>query len=187
MSIEKIKEIKVENGQKQVPFKVHANTNRAYLSQPKDSVSFTGVSGLIDCSKTMAESLVPSHRKWINWMKSLEWLKGEIGGILITALGTGLVAPIFIAFNPFMRAPKDATEEQKKDVNNTKAYTAMRQPISAILAILFQASVQKYIDKVLDKVFNNSEHSKKVRLNTDQSRLNTDTYIKGLAKEQLAK
>lgn len=185
MSIEKIKEIKVENGQKQVPFKVHANTNRAYLSQPKDSVNFTG-NVIVDCSKTLAESLVPSHRKWINGMKSLEWLKGEIGGILITAMGTGLVAPIFIGFNPFMRAPKDATEEQKKEMTNTKLYTAMRQPISAVLAILFQASVQKYIDKGLDKVFNNPEYSKKVRLNTDQSRLNTDTYIKGLVKDELA-
>ena len=48
-------------------------------------------------------------------MKSLEWLKGEIGGILITAFGTGLVAPIFIGFNPFVKAPKNATPEEKKE------------------------------------------------------------------------
>ena len=58
----------------------------------------------------------------IKFMKKLEWLKGEIGGILITAIGTGLVAPFPIAFNPFVKAPKDATEEQKKDLENTKKY-----------------------------------------------------------------
>ena len=31
---------------------------------------------------------------------SLKWVNGEAGGIIINALGTGLVAPIFIAFNP---------------------------------------------------------------------------------------
>ena len=37
------------------------------------------------------------NKKAINIMNKLTWLKGEIGGILITALGTGAVAPIFIA------------------------------------------------------------------------------------------
>ena len=49
-------------------------------------------------------------------MKKLEWLKGEIGGIIITAIGTGTVAPIFIAFNPFARAPKNATPDEKKKI-----------------------------------------------------------------------
>ncbi|MBQ3819571.1 hypothetical protein II810_03905, partial [bacterium] len=50
-----------------------------------------------------------AQAKTIRYMESLKWLKGEIGGILITAVGTGLVAPIFIGFNPFVKAPKDAT------------------------------------------------------------------------------
>jgi hypothetical protein len=179
MSIEKIKEIKVENGQKQVPFKVHANTNRAYLSQPKDSVSFTGIS--------MAEKEVMNltkQKKAILWMKKQEWLKGEIGGILLTALGTGLVAPVFIGFNPFVKAPKDATQEQKREIVNTKLYTAMRQPISAALAILFQASVQKYIDRGLDAVFNNSERMAQFSEKLDQSYLNTESYVKAKVKDR---
>ena len=50
----------------------------------------------------------------IKVMEKFKWLKGELGGILITALGTGAVAPIFIAFNPFVKAPEGETEEQKK-------------------------------------------------------------------------
>lgn len=126
------------------------------------------------------------HAKTIKHMKSLEWLKGEIGGILITALGTGLVAPIFIGFNPFVKAPKNATPEQKEENKNTKLYTAMRQPISAVLAILFQASVQKYIDKGLDFVFNNPEVSKHTRLNLDQQEINTKTYIQSNIKKEMA-
>jgi len=126
-----------------------------------------------------------AQAKTIRYMESLKWLKGEIGGILITAVGTGLVAPIFIGFNPFVKAPKDATPEQKKEQNNVKLYTAMRQPISAALAILFQASVQKYIDKGLDIVFNNKEFASKVRVNLDQQDINTESRVKDLVKKEM--
>ncbi len=125
------------------------------------------------------------HAKTINLMKKLEWLKGEIGGILITAVGTGAVAPIFIGFNPFVRPPKDATPEQREENFNTKKYTAMRQPISAALAILFQASVQKYIDKVLDLFVNSPKNASAWRTDIDQSHLNTDTFIKGKVRKQM--
>ena len=100
------------------------------------------------------------NKKAINIMNKLTWLKGEIGGILITALGTGAVAPIFIAYNPFVKAPKGASKEQKKDVENTKKYTAMRQPVSAVLAILIQSSILKPIDKGLEILFNNPKYAK---------------------------
>ena len=54
----------------------------------------------------------------------------------------------------------------------------MRQPISAVLAILFQASVQKYIDKGLDAVFNNPNLAKYGRISVDQQEINTETFIK---------
>ncbi len=143
--------------------------NSSRCQQP----SFTGGASY---TKEITDGLY--HAKTIRRMESLKWLKGEIGGILITALGTGMVAPIFIGFNPFVKPPKNATPEQKEETQNTKLYTAMRQPISAVLAILFQASVQKYIDKGLDKVFNDPEIAKYARVNLDQSRLNTESRIK---------
>ena len=145
------------------------STANAQVKQP----AFTGK---LDVAQEITNSL--HHKGAIGVMKKLEFLKGELGGILITALGTGLVAPIFIGFNPFVKAPKDATPEQKEDVKNTKLYTAMRQPISAALAILFQASVQKYIDKGLDKLFNVPENAEFMRRDIVQSELNTDTFLK---------
>ncbi len=131
-------------------------------------------------------NLLPG-KKALKRMQSFEWLKGEIGGILITAIGTGLVAPIFIGFNPFVKAPKGATKEQKEEVTNTKLYTAMRQPISAVLAILFQVGALKPIDKVLDKVFNNPAYSKNLSINVDQSALNSKSYLKTITKQELTK
>ena len=143
--------------------------------------SFSGAP--LNVSKEIMNSL--HHKKAIEMMKKLEFLKGELGGILITAVGTGLVAPIFIGFNPFVKTPKNATPEEKKEVVNTKLYTAMRQPISAALAILFQASVQKYIDKGLDFFFNNPKYANKMRRDINQSDINTDTYIKDTVKKEL--
>ncbi len=127
-------------------------------------------------------------KKLIKMMKSWEWLKGEIGGILITAIGTGVVAPWPIAYNPFVKAPKDATEQEKIDLENTKKYTALRQPISAILAILFQVSALKPIDKVLDIVFNKPEWANErfnVGIHVNQSVINGKSYIEKLAKQKI--
>ena len=159
---------------------IKSNPYNSGVKKLKNTPNFTGMSQI---ERDMMNML--HHKKTIEFMKSFEWLKGEIGGILLTALGTGLVAPIFIGFNPFVHAPKNATKEEKEDVDNTKQYTAMRQPVSAALAILFQAGVQKYIDKGLDAIFNNPELSKYARLNLDQQVINTDSYIKGNVKKAM--
>lgn len=149
-------------------------TSRNQLKQGGQA-SFTG-GGNFDMSKVITQSF--PQKNTLSFMDKFGFLKGELGGILITALGTGLVAPIFIGFNPFVRAPKDATPEQKEDMKNTKLYTAMRQPISAVLAILFQASIQKYIDRGLDYIYNLPEYAKYQRPDLIQTDLNTETYIK---------
>lgn len=127
-------------------------------------------------------------KKIIKILKRWEWLKGEVGGILITAIGTGAVAPWPIAYNPFVKAPKGATEQEKKDLENTKKYTALRQPISAILAILFQVSALKPIDKVLDVVFNKPEWANErfnIGIHVNQSVINGKSYIEKLAKQKI--
>jgi len=152
---------------------------------PQKQANSTTFTGATSYTKEITDGLY--HAKTIRRMESLKWLKGEIGGILITALGTGLVAPIFIGFNPFVKAPKNATPEEKEENKNTKLYTAMRQPISAALAILFQASVQKYIDKGLDKVFNDPKIAQFARVNLDQSKLNTETRVKDVIQGEMKK
>ena len=164
--------------------KIRVNTvNPALVARTRNIQNQPNFTGAASYVTQITDSL--PHAKTIRRMEALKWLKGEIGGILITAIGTGFVAPIFIGFNPFTKLPKNATPEQKEDFENTKKYTAMRQPISAILAILFQASVQKYIDKGLDTVFNNPKFAKYGRVNVDQQEINTETRIKDIIKKEM--
>ena len=55
---------------------------------------------------------------------------GEVQNIIINSLGTGLVAPLFIKYNPLSDTDED-----------TRTYSAWRQPISAILAVGTQAGM----------------------------------------------
>ena len=96
---------------------------------------------------------------------SLKWVNGEAGGIIINALGTGLVAPIFIAFNPL----SDKDEETKK-------YTALRQPVSAVLAILIQLGLTKPLDILYDNLSNKGKLGDHLGFN--QSRLNSSSFMK---------
>ena len=55
---------------------------------------------------------------------------GEILNTLVTAFGTAVIAPILIAGNPISKEDKE-----------TKWYSAMRQPISAVIAMIMQIGV----------------------------------------------
>ena len=184
----------VKNNIAGVKSKSHLDHDLQYtnlLSKPAavDSTSFTGASpkaavNLMDGVKAKFLELFPDREKsLINFINRFKSLEGEKGGIVITAVGTGFVAPIPIAFNPFVKANKDATPEEKEEVKRTKGYTAMRQPISAALAILLQTPILKYIDRVLDNWTNNPEYSKNLWTLLDRSALNSDTYKKDQYKD----
>ena len=66
--------------------------------------------------------------------------QGEALNILVTAVGTAIICPIFIAFNPF-----------SKENKNTKAYSAWRQPISAIIAVAAQLTITKWFNNWISK------------------------------------
>ena len=125
-------------------------------------------------------------KKILRFMEEkLSWMKGEIGGVAMTAIGTGLVAPWPIAFNPFVKAPKNASEEEKQDVKNTKVYTALRQPISAVLAAIFQIAALQPIDKFLDYLYNTPNFAKSFDIDTNQSVLNNKNFIKRQIMKQM--
>ena len=65
---------------------------------------------------------------------------GEILNTLVTAGGTAVVAPIFIAGNPI-----------SKEDAETKWYSAMRQPISAAIALVFQLWVNDAFNDYMAK------------------------------------
>lgn len=123
-------------------------------------------------------------RAFIN--KFSAW-QGELGGIMITAIGTGLIAPLSIAFNPFVKSKPNATEEEKKELDSTKKYTAMRQPISAALAILFQAGALKPIDKVINEMTNNPDIAKNLWVVLDRSALQNKAYLERTITQEMKK
>lgn len=184
MKVEKLNQFKQADGQ---VFQLKHVGQRAALSgTPGDSVNFTGTAA-VDLGEEILKLLPKSDQKFIKFLDKISWFKGEVGGIWTTAIGTGLVAPFSIAFNPFMKPPKDATEEQKKENSNTKKYTAWRQPLSAALSVLFQIGALKPIDKGLDIIFNNPNYAKNLWVSLDQSSLNNKSYIKTHVKEEMSR
>jgi len=69
---------------------------------------------------------------------------GEVQNIIINALGTGLVAPIFIKWNPLSKTDED-----------TRTYSAWRQPVSAVLAIVTQVGITIPFNRMIERRANN--------------------------------
>ena len=66
---------------------------------------------------------------------------GEILNTLVTAFGTAVIAPLFIAGNPLSKEDKE-----------TKWYSAMRQPISAVIAMVMQIGVNNAYNGYMQKM-----------------------------------
>lgn len=75
-------------------------------------------------------------------------LQGEVPNIVINALGTGLVAPIFIKYNFLSKTDED-----------TRTYSAWRQPVSAVLAVITQAGMIIPFNHLITKMNNKGEFS----------------------------
>ena len=159
--------------------------NKTYhqTKQPRKSYSTLSFKRSNPSIKDMITESLPA-KKAIKKMKELEWLKGEMGGILITALGTGAVAYWPIAYNPWVKAPEGATEEEKENVDKTKKYTAWRQPISALCTIAFQVAALTPIDKGLAEIFNREEYAKNFLFTMNQSSINNKTFIEKIIKKE---
>ena len=128
------------------------------------------------------------ERTAYEWMSRLgTWAKGEAAGIGITAIGTGLVAPWPIAFNPIVNhklKKNNATPEEIEEKHKTQKYSAWRQPVSAILAVIFQLGVQKPIESALRYATNNEDTWFKGVYN--QAFLNDEKYIEDVVKSEKA-
>lgn len=125
------------------------------------------------------------QKRLIKFMEKLKWFDGEQGRILITAIGTGAIAPLFIAWNPYVKPKEGATQEEKDNLKRTQKYTAMRQPISAALAIPIQMSLVTPIERGLDVIFNNPKYSKFIPTYLDKGSLQDDKYIERQEKKKL--
>ena len=81
-----------------------------------------------------------ARRKLNSFAVFLNGHKGEVQSQLINAFFTTTFAPIFIAFNPFTNADE-----------KTKKYTALRQPISAGVALACSLPLTKFVNDSVAK------------------------------------
>lgn len=169
--------------------KINQSKISSYAQQkPKSQVhqsatpSFAGFSGL---GEKMVEQM--AQKKSIKIMDKMKWFDGEEGRILLTALGTGIIAPLFIAWNPYVKPKKGATEEEKENLKKTQKYTAMRQPISAALQIAIQLSILTPINRALDAIFHKPNNSVKLPVDLDKSALHDEKYDRRQIEKRLKK
>ena len=126
--------------------KVNLNiTNNAYCAQRKQNnlnTNYLGFTGSIPQSVIEKEinALNPKMLKWINKLKHHI---GEFQDICINAFGTGLLAPLSIKLNPLSDTDED-----------TRTYSAWRQPLSAVLAIATQGLVTIPITSKINSMAN---------------------------------
>lgn len=84
---------------------------------------------------------------FIRAMKTINDNMGETMNIFINSLGTGLVAPIFIKWNPLSKTDED-----------TRTYSAWRQPVSAVLAVITQAGVTIPFNQIIENMANSGDY-----------------------------
>jgi len=89
---------------------------------------------------------------------------GEMPNIIINALGTGLVAPIFIKYNFLSKTDDD-----------TRTYSALRQPLSAVLSVATSLAVVVPFNRLVDSMSKNGFFFKLDDFKTPSSNFNKPT------------
>ncbi len=145
---------------------------------------------LSEAAKTFINYLPDGEAKACKVMTQVkDFAEGEAAGIGITAIGTGLVAPWPIAYNPivdYQLKKRGATPEEIEEKHKTQKYSAWRQPVSAVLAVIFQLGVQKPIQLMLDNWTNNPDYAHKFNGTIyNQSFFNGDKYLEGQIKKEI--
>ena len=110
---------------------LETTNNRQFNSERKAPVAFRGGASVATGAAGAAAETAAKKLPWL--ARALMYVgknDGEILNTLVTAVGTAVIAPIFIAGNPISKEDKE-----------TKWYSAMRQPISAVIAMVMQISV----------------------------------------------
>lgn len=90
--------------------------------------------------------LLANMPKFIKSLYKMKNFVGEVPNIIINAVGTGLVAPIFIKHNFLSKTDED-----------TRTYSAWRQPVSAVLAVITQVGLVAPFNSILSHMTNKGE------------------------------
>ena len=119
--------------------------NKTYLDRLNDRTASnqTGFTGSIPQS-VIEKEINKRNPKVLKGINRLRNNIGEFQDICINATGTGLLAPIFIKYNPLSKTDED-----------TRTYSAWRQPVSAVLAILTQGLITIPVVTMIKNMANN--------------------------------
>lgn len=110
------------------------------LNQGSKQVAFGAKYSSVEIGQKI-DSFMPYS---VKMAKKLSSGLGEVQNTMINAIGTGLIAPIFIKFNPLSKSDED-----------TRTYAAWRQPISAVLTVLTNVYLTvKPFDKIMETAYN---------------------------------
>ncbi len=140
------------------------NRGNRRVTQP----SFSGKANV----KTLEDEMKKLMPNSLSMMNRLAKNMGEVQNIVLNALATGLVAPIFIKWNPLSKTDED-----------TRTYSAWRQPISAVLAVVTQAGITIPFNKLINNMSNSGYLGEKY----NKSALRDDDYIEKLIKKESPK
>ncbi len=123
---------------------ISPNAAQKYTAGYSSNVSFQGGANL-------------SNRGWFFLRRLSEQMKeaSEITNALIAAIGTGIIAPLIIMVSP---------GKGDKEDNDKKFFQAIRQPLSAGLALSFQVPMTMAINKYINKL----AYEKKIPLFNDE-------------------
>ena len=132
--------------------KPQIKTGIGKMPQKQHNPNFTAL--LPTISKTVEINMNDEVKNFmppiIKGMKKISDNMGEVQNIIINALGTGLVAPIFIKWNPLSKTDED-----------TRTYSAWRQPVSAVLAVVTQVGVTIPFNRMITRLANNGYYDEK--------------------------
>lgn len=117
------------------------NSNCRKLLGSKNNVSFTGAPVQAAQAVEKSAAKLTKSARFFTWFNDFYGRKSERNTIIVTAFGTGVVAPIVLAINPI-----------SKEDSNTKKYTALRQPLSALFAVVTQVGINAPIPKFMNRL-----------------------------------
>ena len=121
----------------------------------KQSFRGAGVNLSTEVSKNISHDMAKLvEEKIYKKMSNINWISrllakhnGELQNQMINALFTTTLAPAFIAWNPL-----------SKQDEKTKQYTALRQPISAAIAILGGFPITAMVNSYMNKISSEGHH-----------------------------
>ena len=149
--------------------KVNSVENNVYQNKSFNTPTFRG-KGL---DPKITEYLDKNSGKVSRFFNYVGANQGEALNIIVTAVGTAIICPLFIAFNPF-----------SKEDDKTKQYSAWRQPISAVIALATQLTITKWFNDWINKAASTSTKDGKPGLcsRADLRACPTERQIKNILK-----